>query len=147
MKTSPTGISLIKHFEGLRLSPYQDVAGVWTVGYGHIRWAKAFHEAGETITEDDADHFLAWDLEDAEEEVTALLPSGRFIWQGAFDALVSFTFNLGATALQHSTMLKLIKSGDMKAAADEFLKWDHAGGKEVGGLLKRREAERALFLS
>ncbi|EDH9820259.1 TPA_asm: lysozyme, partial [Salmonella enterica subsp. enterica serovar Typhimurium] len=67
--------------------------------------------------------------------------------QGQFDALVSFAYNLGARTLSSSTLLRKLNSGDYAGAADEFLRWNKAGGKVLNGLTRRREAERALFLS
>jgi lysozyme len=140
MTTGPAGISLIEEFEGCRLTAYQDGAGVWTIGYGHTHGVKP----GDTCTEDEAREYLAYDLESAQSWVTKLVTVP--LTQSQFDALVSFTYNLGAGSLRSSTLLKLVNAGSYALAAQEFAKWDKVAGKESPGLLRRREAERDLFL-
>lgn len=141
MTTGPAGISLIEEFEGCRLTAYQDGAGVWTIGYGHTHGVKP----GDTCTEDEAREYLAYDLESAQSWVTKLVTVP--LTQSQFDALVSFTYNLGAGSLRSSTLLKLVNAGSYALAAQEFAKWDKVAGKESPGLLRRREAERDLFLA
>lgn len=140
MRTSQNGINLIKKFEGCKLRAYQDSVGVWTIGYGSTKDIKK----GMRITEHMAEDFLTQDLEEAEQAVRNLIhvPLG----QNEFDALVSFTFNLGAGNLAESTLRNKLNGQDRKGAADEFPKWVHAGGKKLTGLVRRRNAERALFL-
>ncbi len=99
---------------------------------------------GHDWTQQEADDELELDLAEAEKVVNGL---GLVLTQGQFDALVSFAFNVGGRALVRSTLLKLLRAGALSAAADEFLRWTHAGGKVVAGLATRRAAERALFLS
>lgn len=139
MKTSASGIDLIKGFESCKTSAYQDIKGVWTIGYGHI----AGVQAGDTCTEAQAKSWLDDDLGDAEGLVSHFVKIP--LNQHQFDALVSFTFNVGGGALQASTLLHKLNAGDIDGAADEFDRWDHAGKIEVAGLLRRREAETQEF--
>lgn len=139
MKISASGIAIIKHFEGCKLKSYKCPAGVWTIGYGstgsHVK-------EGMVITQQEADNLLFDDVEKFERQVDGLKISLK---QHQFDALVSFAFNLGFGSLLNSTLLKKIKAGDFDAAANEFRKWNKAGGKVLQGLVKRRDAEARLF--
>ncbi|ELT9551030.1 lysozyme [Citrobacter freundii] len=146
MQTSDKGIALIKEFEGCKLTAYQDSVGVWTIGYG---WTQPVDgksiRAGMTIKQETAERLLKTGLVSYESDVSRLVKVG--LTQGQFDALVSFTYNLGARSLSTSTLLRKLNAGDYAGAADEFLRWNKAGGKVMNGLTRRREAERALFLS
>lgn len=146
MQTSDKGIALIKQFEGCKLTAYQDSVGVWTIGYG---WTQPVDgkpiRAGMTIKQETAERLLKTGLVSYESDVSRLVKVG--LNQGQFDALVSFTYNLGARSLSTSTLLRKLNAGDYAGAADEFLLWNKAGGKVLNGLTRRREAERALFLS
>ncbi|EKS6326456.1 lysozyme [Enterobacter hormaechei] len=146
MQTSDKGIALIKEFEGCKLTAYQDSVGVWTIGYG---WTQPVDgkpiRAGMTINQEAAERLLKTGLVSYESDVSRLVKVG--LTQGQFDALVSFTYNLGARSLSTSTLLRKLNAGDYAGAADEFLRWNKAGGKVLNGLTRRREAERALFLS
>ena len=146
MQTSDKGISLIKQFEGCKLTAYQDSVGVWTIGYG---WTQPVDgkpiRAGMTIKQETAERLLKTGLVSYESDVSRLVKVG--VTQGQFDALMSFTYNLGARSLSTSTLLRKLNAGDYAGAADEFLRWNKAGGKVLNGLTRRREAERALFLS
>ncbi|HDR2276449.1 TPA: lysozyme [Enterobacter ludwigii] len=146
MQTSDKGIALIKEFEGCKLTAYQDSVGVWTIGYG---WTQPVDgkpiRAGMTIKQEIAERLLKTGLVSYESDVSRLVKVG--MTQGQFDALVSFTYNLGARSLSTSTLLRKLNAGDYAGAADEFLRWNKAGGKVLNGLSRRREAERALFLS
>ncbi len=146
MQTSDKGIALIKQFEGCKLTAYQDSVGVWTIGYG---WTQPVDgkpiRAGMTIKQETAERLLKTGLVSYESDVSRLVRVG--LNQGQFDALVSFTYNLGARSLSTSTLLRKLNAGDYAGAADEFLRWNKAGGKVLNGLTRRREAERALFLS
>ena len=144
MRTSDKGIEQIKSFEGFRSMPYQDVAGKLTVGYGHLMVHGDGTVQGSPITMGQATELLRKDLHTAEEAVNSC---GVELTQNEFDALVSFTYNLGVGAFQRSTLLKLLKAGNKEAAAKEFPKWSMAGGKEVPGILKRRFAEQECFLN
>lgn len=139
MKTSARGIALIEQFEGLRLQSYQDGAGVQTIGYGHTDKVKE----GDTCTSAQADEWLESDVAQAERAVNALVKVP--LNQNQFDALVSFTYNLGWAALEGSTLLRLLNAGATQIAAAEFSKWDHVAGVVSAGLLRRRQAEQALF--
>jgi lysozyme len=142
LSCSPRGRALIEKFEGLRLTAYQDMVGVWTIGYGHTG---PDVKAGLTITQQQAEQLLINDLARFNNGVNALVTVK--INQNQFDALISFSYNLGLGSLQQSTLLRLLNAGNFQAAADQFPRWDRAGGKEVAGLLARRNAERALFLT
>ncbi|MBR8502031.1 lysozyme [Enterobacter asburiae] len=146
MQTSDKGIALIKQFEGCKLTAYQDSVGVWTIGYG---WTQPVDgkpiRAGMTIKQETAERLLKTGLVSYEIDVSRLVKVS--LTQGQFDALVSFTYNLGARSLSTSTLLRKLNAGDYAGAADEFLRWNKAGGKVLNGLTRRREAELALFLS
>lgn len=146
MQTSEKGIAVIKQFEGCKLTAYQDSVGVWTIGYG---WTQPVDgkpiRAGMTIKQETAERLLKTGLVSYESDVSRLVKVG--VTQGQFDALVSFTYNLGSRSLSTSTLLRKLNAGDYAGAADEFLRWNKAGGKVLAGLTRRREAERALFLS
>lgn len=139
MKTSEKGLELIKHFEGLRLQAYRCSAHVWTIGYGHT----AGVQPGDSVTAGQADSLLRQDIEESERSVARYVTAPLNHCQ--FDALVSFTFNLGAGNLRTSTLLKKLNAGDYSGAAEEFPRWVSAGGKKLPGLVRRREAEKALF--
>ena len=142
MKTSPLGVALIKQFEGLRTGAYLDAAGIWTIGYGHTG---AEVRSGSRIDAAQADALLRGDLAQAEETIHALVT--RPLAQASFDALASFVFNVGAAAFAGSTLLRKLNGGDIEGAAAEFERWRYAGGRVLPGLLRRRIAERTLFLS
>lgn len=141
MKPSTAALDLIKHFEGQRLTAYQDSVGVWTIGIGHTG---ADVTPGKTISASDALKLLEADADIAAAGVSALLAVA--VTQSEFDALTSFAFNLGIGALKTSTLLKKLNAGDPQGAADEFPRWVNAGGRRLQGLVKRRAAERAMFL-
>lgn len=141
-KTSESGIDLIKGFEGFLPGPYQDVAGVWTNGYGHTHGVT---QDTPPVTEEEATINLGNDLFDAEYAVNLYVNVP--LTDNQFDALVSFTFNLGGGALEHSTLLKKLNSRDYAGAAEEFGKWVYAGGKVSNGLIARRAKEREVFLT
>ena len=140
MRTSQKGIDLIKSFEGLRLSSYQDSIGVWTIGYGTTRGISA----GMTISNDQADRMLQNDISRFEPQIDQLVKVP--LNQNQWDALMSFTYNLGAGNLGSSTLLKLLNNGDYAGAAAQFPRWNRAGGVVLPGLTKRRAAEQAMFL-
>ncbi|KIA79438.1 lysozyme [Chromobacterium amazonense] len=142
MQTSSNGIQLIQQFEGLRLTAYQDSVGVWTIGYGHTG---PDVRAGLSISDSQATQLLSQDLRRFEQGVSNLVKVA--INQNQFDALISFSYNLGLGNLQSSTLLRLLNQGDYRGAAGQFPLWDKAGGKVLPGLQKRRQAEQALFLS
>jgi len=143
MRVSQRGIDLIKKFEGVRLRSYLCPAGVLTIGYGHTG---SDVYPNQQITEEEAENLLWKDTESAQQTVSSFVSVK--INQNEYDALVSFTFNVGPTAFVNSTLLKLLNHGaDRKVVAGEFDRWVKAGGDEpVPGLVRRREAEKALFL-
>lgn len=144
MKINKAGLNLIKKFEGCRLEPYLCPAGKWTIGWGHTgRSVDRLAEQGGSITQHQADEILNSDLDNYEGNVEELCPGAT---PNQFSALVSFAYNCGVTALATSRLRRKFLAGDIQGAADEFLKWVHANGKKLPGLVKRREAERALFL-
>lgn len=142
MKTGHRGLSLIKLFEGLRLQQYKCPAGYWTIGYGHL--VKSGEQIPLIVSEEDANRWLEQDLRIAERAI------GRFVRvalnQNQFDALVSFTFNLGTGALQRSTLRQKLNRGEYGDAASEFGRWVFAGGQRLKGLVRRRQAEASLFM-
>lgn len=143
--TSNAGLNLIKGFEGKRLNAYDDGVGVWTIGFGTIKYPNGVRvKKGDTCTEQQAGTYLKNDLTKFEVAINKLVKVS--LTQNQFDALASFTYNLGETNLANSTLLKKLNKGDYQGAADQFLAWKKAGGKVLPGLVRRREAERALFL-
>jgi lysozyme len=163
MKTNPAGIELIKRFEGLRLQAYRCLAGVLTIGYGHTGDV----EAHRVINEHQADAILSVDLDRFERGVTELT-GGCGLNGNQFSALVSLAFNIGLEALKRSRLRRYTRdlaalsdlrvwgavtgeqaarkrAASLERVASEFLIWSHVKGRRVDGLVKRREAERALF--
>lgn len=135
------GIKLIKHFESFSPKPYLCPANIWTIGYGHT---------GLNITKDtppitiaQAEELLRNDLLRFEQAVLRQIT--RPLTDGQFDALVSFTFNLGPGALQRSTLRMKCNRGDDEDIQDEFMKWVWAGGRKLPGLVRRRKAEAGLY--
>jgi lysozyme len=145
MRISENGVALIKMFEGLELESYQDIAGVWTIGYGHTETAGP----NQKINEREAEELLRRDLEPRERAVAQLV--GVSLNQNEFDALVSFVFNVGAGAFKTSTARKRLNRNDRIGAAEALTWWNKAtvNGvlREVRGLTRRRAAEKALFLT
>ncbi|RDL51790.1 Lysozyme RrrD [Ensifer sp. M14] len=141
-RINAAGLSLVKQWEGLKTKAYQDVAGVWTIGYGHTSTAGApVVKPGMVITEASAEEILRADLAVFEERVSRLVKVPLNDNQHA--ALVSFDFNTGA--LGKSTLLKKLNAGNYDAVPAELMKWVHAGGKRVKGLVNRRSAEAGLW--
>ncbi|MHB0805997.1 lysozyme [Stutzerimonas nitrititolerans] len=139
MQTSQRGIDLIKSFEGLRLTAYDDGVGVQTIGYGHTKGVKP----GMKITENWAEELLRDDLAEFEAAVNGLVKVR--LCQHQFDALVSLVFNIGPGAFSDSTLLRLLNAGLYDDAALQFVRWNKGGGKVLSGLTRRRMAERKLF--
>lgn len=140
-RINTAGLELVKHFEGLRLEAYRCPAGVPTIGYG----STAGVQMGDKLTEPEAEALLLKDLQKFEEAVRDLVQVP--LTANQFSALVCFTFNVGEGALAESTLLKKLNQQDYQDAADQFLRWNKAGGQELPGLTTRREAERKLFLT
>lgn len=141
-KINKAGIELIKSFEGLKLESYQDIVGVWTIGYGStgpdigpsMKWTL---EQCEARLRKDLDIFE----KGVESSITVTVNDNQF------SAIVSLAYNVGINAVKRSTLLKLLNSKDYAGAAEQFLRWNKAGGKEVAGLTRRRQAEKNLFNS
>jgi len=147
-----TGISkeclyMIKHHEGVRNKPYQDPIGLWTVGVGHlIGDGKSLPEEWNRVfTDEEVNDLLKKDLRRFEAGVFRLCPVG--LTQPRFDALVSFSFNVGLGNLQRSTLRQKHNREDYEGAAKEFLKWARAGGRVLPGLVRRRKDESILYQS
>ena len=157
MKISARGIQLIKHWEGVRYRPYICSARLHTIGVGHVLYPDQGRlpldqrdayplkaEDNRVFSGAEVDGILGADLQRFEVGVAKLFPV--VLAQGQFDALVSFAFNLGLGGVQRSTLRQKVLRGEAEAA-DEFLKFTRGGGKILPGLVKRRNDERALFLS
>lgn len=142
MNYSQSGLKMTEQFEACRLDAYQDMKGIWTVGYGHTG---PDVYPGLSITALQAEQFLLNDIQSAVNCVNSLVTVA--LTQGQFDALTDFVFNCGCGAFAGSTMLRLLNAGDYQGAAGQFDLWDHAGGQVVAGLLRRREAETQEFQS
>ncbi len=158
MKVSKEAIEGIKKDEGVRTKPYRCPALLWTVGVGHVIDPNHIRvklderkniplppEWDRVLSMAEIDAILANDLATFERGVLRLCPSG--LTQGRFDALVSFSFNVGLGNLQRSTIRMKHNRGDFEGAAEGFMAWTKAGGKELPGLVKRRKHERALYES
>ena len=167
MKLSKAGADLMHRFEGCRNKPYLCPAHIWTIGYGHVLYQEQIKlpmarvegkevamirkemplkpEDSRVWSKEEIEKLFADDVASFERGVLRLVPGvvGR---QGAFDALVSISFNFGLGNLQRSTIRMKLNRGEWGAAADAFMQWTKAGGRELPGLVKRRKAERELFL-
>lgn len=139
MKISEQGLELIRHFEGCELTAYRCAAGVWTIGYGHTKTAVR----DMTITQEEADALLLEEMTEYENYVNKNVTVPLEQYQ--FDALVSWTFNLGGGNLQASTMLKVLNREEYEGVPAQMARWNKAGGKVLEGLIRRREAEGLLF--
>ncbi len=139
MKTSKEGIALIKKFEGCRLESYFCSAGVPTIGFGHTKDV----QEGDTCTIGEAEDMLREDLEWFEKGVSRMVEVP--LEQNQFDALISWTFNLGTGALSSSTLLKVLNDENYGGVPEQIKRWNMAGGKVLDGLVRRREAEALLF--
>ena len=157
------GLELVKSFEGIpdgdpttvKIDPYLDPIGIWTIGWGHAIRVGADYLRGKAnrkaamdlypggITKEQAEQLLRGDLMDACRDVEYLVDVD--LTDDQFGALASFTFNLGRGNLAKSTLLKKLNAGDYSGAAAEFPKWNKAGGKVLKGLVARRAAEAELF--
>ncbi len=138
-----SGLGLIKEFEGFSADIYLDAAGLPTIGYGHLLRAGEAEMFRRGISEAAAQALLIKDVQAAESAVLRLINTS--LSDGQFDALVSFTFNLGAGALQCSTLRRKVNREEHHEAPAEFRKWVWAGGKKLKGLIRRRQAEALLY--
>ena len=168
MKLSKVGEELMHRYEGFRNKPYLCPAHIWTIGYGHVLYQEQIRlpmvrvdgkdipmirkeyplkaEDNRVWSKEEIDQLFRDDVASFERGVLRLVPGvvGR---QGSFDAMVSFAFNAGLGNLQRSTIRMKANRGEWEEAAEAFMVWTKGGGKVLPGLVKRREAERALFLS
>ena len=167
MKLSKAGEDLMHKYEGFRSRPYLCPAHIWTIGYGHVLYQEQIRlpvvrvegytgmirkeyplkpEDNRVWTKTEIDELVRTDVASFERGVLRLVPGvvGR---QGSFDALVSISFNFGLDNLQRSTIRMRANRGDWEGAAEAFMVWTKGGGKVLPGLVKRREAEKALFLA
>lgn len=167
MKLSETGANLMHQYEGYRNKPYLCPAHIWTIGYGHVLYQEQIRlpmvrkegytgmirseyplraEDNRVWSKDETNKLFEDDVANFERGVLRLTPTvlGR---QGAFDACVSFAFNAGLGNLQRSTIRMKANRQDWEGAAEAFMQWTKGGGRELAGLVKRRKAEKALFLS
>jgi len=158
MKISDAGLTIIKKFEGFRSKPYLCPARIWTVGYGHVLYPEQLRlkmderlsyplksEDNRIFTKEEIDGLLLGELGKYERGVERLCPG--LLTSNQFSAFCSFAFNVGLGCFQRSTIRSAFNRGDVDTAAETFLKYNKAGGKELRGLTLRRHAERALFLS
>jgi len=165
MKLSKAGEDLMHKYEGYRNRPYLCPAHIWTIGYGHVLYQEQIRlpmtasedkiarkdyplkpEDNRVWTKQEIEDLFSMDVASFERGVLRLVPgcAGR---QGSFDALVSFAFNAGLGNLQRSQMRMRANRSDWEGAAEALMAWTKGGGKVLPGLVKRREAEKALFLS
>lgn len=167
MKLSEAGANLMHQYEGYRNKPYLCPAHIWTIGYGHVLYQEQIRlpmvrkegytgmirseyplraEDNRVWSKDEIKKLFEEDVANFERGVLRLAPtlSGR---QGAFDACVSFAFNAGLGNFQRSTIRIKANRQEWENAAEAFMQWTKGGGKELPGLVKRRKAEKALFLS
>jgi lysozyme len=140
MEYSQSGESITKQFESCSLTAYQDIKGVWTIGWGHtgpeviegLVWTQAQADAQLLVD-------IRWASDCVNQSITVSLT------QPEFDALVDLCFNIGCDNFSGSTLVRLLNRGDYAEAANQFDLWDHAGGQVVAGLLRRRQAETNEF--
>lgn len=133
--------ALIRQFEGCRLTAYRCPAGIWTIGYGHT----AGVTAGDVWTQEQADRALEQDIGKYRKAVLIACPA-LADYPNRLAACISLAYNIGTGAFASSSVARHINKGDYRAAADAFLLWVNAGGRKLEGLVKRRQAEQAIFL-
>ena len=139
------GLKLIAKFEGCYLQAYLCPANVWTIGIGTTIYPNGVKvKKGDKCTLEQAHEYLAHDMIEFEKTVNDSVKVP--LSQNQFDALVSLAYNIGSGAFKNSTLLKKLNAKDYAGAADQFLVWNKGGGKVLKGLVRRRDAERALFL-
>ena len=147
MTVNQATIDLIKEFEGFRSEAYRDSAGVWTIGYGTTDRAGVgiAPRPGQTITKEEAEWYLHRAVDKFAAEIRPAIK--RPMTQNEFGAFVSLAYNIGPGAFKKSSALRHFNAGDKEKAANSILLWNKAGGKKLAGLVRRREAERKLFLT
>ena len=142
-RLSDAGLEILKRLEGCRLQVYADAAGLPTIGYGHVVLVHEQDQFAAGITQSEATELLHKDVRIAERAVFRLISVP--LTDGQFDALVSFTFNLGAGALQRSTLRRKINRGELESLPSEFMRWTWSAGVQLSGLIFRRKAECLLY--
>ncbi len=147
MSVNQAALNLIKQYEGCKLSAYQDIVGVWTIGYGTTAMADVgiFPCKGLTITQDRAEDLLRQSVEKFAATVDALITVN--VNANEFGACVSLAYNIGPNAFAKSTVLRELNAGNKDKASAAFRMWNKAGGEVIKGLVNRREAEIKLFLT
>ena len=147
MSVNQATLNLIKEFEGCKLTAYQDIVGIWTIGYGTTAAAGLgiVPAKGMTITQERAEDLLRQGVEKFAATVDAMITAK--VTANQFGACVSLAYNIGPNAFAKSTVLRELNAGHYDSAAAAFQMWDKAGGEVVKGLVRRREAERKLFLA
>jgi lysozyme len=145
MRLTKQGIDLLHHFEGCKLTAYQCSAKVWTIGWGNTFYEdKTPVKQGDTITQDRADELFLNVVTKFSKGVSGLIQQP--IAENKFSALVSFAYNVGLGNLQKSTLLRMVNANPNDAGiSEQFLRWNKAGGKELAGLTRRRQAEADLY--
>lgn len=144
---SADGYAIIQQFEGFRANAYLDTGGVWTIGYGTIKYPNGNAvRKGDTCTKTDASAWMktdcVWVIACMTKKITT-----KNLTQNQYDALASFIYNVGETQFSTSTLLNLLNRGNIQGAASQFKRWVYDNGKRIDGLAVRREKEKALFLS
>jgi lysozyme len=139
MQLSSKGHDILKYFEGCKLTAYQDSVGVWTIGYGHT---KGVYD-GMTISQSQAEQMLLEELVDCQTRIERYVEVP--LNQEQFDALTVWVYNPGPTNLKSSTLLKRLNEGNFDDVPNQIKRWDKAGGRQLAGLTKRREAEARHF--
>ena len=146
MLVSNNGVDLICELEGEQLIAYDDGVGIWTIGFGTIKYPNGVRvKKGDTCTLEQAKEYMRHDLIEFEHTVNSSVKAP--LTQNQFDALVSLAYNIGSSAFKSSTLVKKLNTGDYQGAADQFNMWINAGGKRMQGLVNRRDREKLLFLS
>lgn len=142
---SGNGYALIRQSEGLRTTAYLDTGGVWTIGYGTIKYPNGTAvKKGDTCTQGQAELWLQNDCEWVDQCLDKYIKVN--VTQNQFDALASFVYNVGETAFVKSTLLTLLNQSNFTAVANQFDRWVFDNGKHVQGLVNRRAAEKTLFM-
>ncbi len=145
MDISENGYSIIREFEGFRSSAYKDTGGVWTIGYGTIRYPNGDKvKQGDTCTTSQAESWLKNDCKWVDDCLDSSIKVD--VNQNQFDALASFVYNIGESAFKSSTLLVKLNSGDYTVAASQLDRWVNDNGKKIKGLVNRRAKEKSLFL-
>lgn len=147
MNINQATINLVKEFEGCKLEAYQDIVGVWTIGYGTTEGAGlgVVPKPGMKITQEEAELLLMAGLKKFAEQIKPKFM--RQVNDNQFGALLSLAYNIGPSAFSRSSALMMVNEGQFIKAADAIRLWNKAGGKVNKGLVRRREAERTLFLT